>query len=85
MLTFFLDVIQDVVYENDYFAIPRIQSLEYDTEQARVDLCITPQSGITRGKGLQLSLLEKILTSQKLLYFILIFFLFLYPCILLQL
>lgn len=53
MLKLLLDVMQDVVYENDYFVLPRIQSVEYDTENPRVDLVVLPQTNNNRLKGLK--------------------------------
>ena len=55
MLKLLLDVMQGVVYENDYYAMPRIQSVEYDTAHPRVEVCITPQNGTARNKGLKIA------------------------------
>lgn len=45
---------QDIVYDNDYYVCPRIQSVEYDKNNPRVEICITPQTNSTRVKALQL-------------------------------
>jgi crossover junction endodeoxyribonuclease RusA len=52
MLKLLLDVMQGIVFDNDYYALPRIQAVEYDTEKPRVEACIIPQSNNTREKGL---------------------------------
>jgi crossover junction endodeoxyribonuclease RusA len=54
MLKLLLDVMQGVVYHNDYYVLPRIQSVEYDKENPCVSLCITAQSKLKREKGLQM-------------------------------
>lgn len=54
MLKLLLDVMQDIVYDNDYYVCPRIQSVEYDKNNPRVEICITPQTNSTRVKALQL-------------------------------
>lgn len=54
-LKLLLDVMQGIVYENDYVILPRIQSVEYDKENPRVELRITPQNISTRNKGVQIS------------------------------
>jgi Holliday junction resolvase RusA-like endonuclease len=55
MLKLLLDVMQGIVFTNDYYALPRIQSVEYDTENPRVDLIIQPQCSHQRNKGLHIS------------------------------
>lgn len=52
-LKLLLDVMQGIAYQNDYFVLPRIQSVEYDKENPRVELRITPQSAISRKKGIK--------------------------------
>lgn len=54
-LKLLLDVMQGIVYENDYVILPRIQSVEYDKENPRVELRIIPQNATTRNKGVQIS------------------------------
>lgn len=52
MLKLLLDVMQGIVYDNDYYALPRIQSVEYDKENPRVEVLIAPQSHNNRERGL---------------------------------
>ena len=54
MLKLLLDVMQGLVYKNDYYVLPRIQSVEYDKEEPRVEICIIPQTNNLREKELQL-------------------------------
>lgn len=54
MLKLLLDVMQDTIFENDYYAMPRIQSVEYDNENPRVECAITVQHRIARSKGIEL-------------------------------
>lgn len=56
MLKLLLDVMQGQIYKNDYYVLPRIQAVEYDKENPRVEICITPQTINARNKGLQLTL-----------------------------
>lgn len=60
MLKLLLDVMQGTVYENDYFVLPRIQSVEYDKHNPRVELCVNVQTQNNRQKGLKTTL-----TNQK--------------------
>lgn len=55
MLKLLLDVMQGPVYGNDYYALPRIQGVEYDKGHPRVELCITAQTNNARDKSLQLA------------------------------
>ena len=55
MLKLLLDVMQGIIFENDYYAMPRIQAVEYDTENPRVEVCVMPQSANARDKGLRLA------------------------------
>ncbi len=55
MLKLLLDVMQGIVYSNDYYAMPRIQSVEYDTENPRVEVSVIPQSKSNRDKGLHIA------------------------------
>lgn len=55
MLKIVMDVMQDIVYENDYFVMPRVQSVEYDKEHPRIDVNITYQTKIMREKGLKMT------------------------------
>ena len=54
MLKLLLDVMQGAIYENDYFVMPRIQSVEYDKDNPRIEICIIPQTNSERTKALQL-------------------------------
>lgn len=56
MLKLLLDVMQGVVYENDYYVCPRIQAVEYDKLHPRVEVIIFPQTNSERNKGLQLAI-----------------------------
>ena len=49
-LKLLLDVMQGVVYQNDYYVLPRIQSVEYDKDHPRVEVRISPQSELARQK-----------------------------------
>ena len=53
-LKMLMDVMQDRVYENDMYALPRIQSVEYDKENPRVEILITLQNKIQREKGMKM-------------------------------
>lgn len=52
-LKILLDVLEGIVYENDYTALPRIQSVEYDKANPRVELRITHQTKNNRDKGIK--------------------------------
>lgn len=52
-LKLLLDVMEGIVYDNDYIALPRIQSVEYDKENPRVELRVSPQTKNNRDKGLK--------------------------------
>lgn len=54
MLKLLLDVMQGIVYNNDYYVLPRIQSVEYDSLNPCVSLCITSQSDTMREKGIKM-------------------------------
>jgi crossover junction endodeoxyribonuclease RusA len=47
-LKLLLDVMQGIVYQNDYFVLPRIQSVEYDQGNPRVEVKLYPQSETSR-------------------------------------
>lgn len=55
MLKLLLDVMQGLVYKNDYYVLPRIQSVEYDKEEPRVEICVIPQTDNSRKKGIRLA------------------------------
>lgn len=52
-LKILLDVLQGTVMINDYTALPRIQSVEYDKEHPRVEVLITHQTKNQREKGIK--------------------------------
>jgi Holliday junction resolvase RusA-like endonuclease len=52
-LKILLDVLQGTVFVNDYFCLPRIQSVEYDKENPRVEVLITHQTKTQREKGIK--------------------------------
>lgn len=52
-LKLLLDTLQGKVFVDDYSALPRIQSVEYDKENPRVEIHITPQTANNRLKGLK--------------------------------
>jgi crossover junction endodeoxyribonuclease RusA len=52
MLKMLLDVMQGIVFDNDYYALPRIHSVEYDKVDPRVEVVVSPQTRIGRNKGL---------------------------------
>lgn len=53
-LKLLLDVLQDLVYVNDYTVMPRIQSVEYDKDNPRVEVLVTHQTVNQRDKGLSM-------------------------------
>lgn len=53
MLKLLLDVLEGVVYDNDYSVLPRIQSVEYDKEAPRVEARVITQTQNNRNKGLK--------------------------------
>ena len=55
-LKLLLDVMQGIIFDNDYYVMPRIQSVEYDSDNPRVEACVFAQSENARDKGLQLAL-----------------------------
>lgn len=54
MLKLLLDVMEGIVYKNDYYVCPRIQSVEYDKENPRVECMIQPQSTSSRKSALNI-------------------------------
>ncbi len=59
-LKLLLDVMQGYVYENDYTVLPRIQSVEYDKENPRVELRVSHQTKNNRDRGIK--------TTQNVVY-----------------
>lgn len=49
-LKILLDVMENTVYINDYYVMPRIQSVEYDKENPRVEVYVSLQSLAYREK-----------------------------------
>ena len=43
-----LDIFEGLIYVNDYYAMPRIQLVEYDKENPRLETLIRPQSEVER-------------------------------------
>jgi crossover junction endodeoxyribonuclease RusA len=56
-LKILLDVMQGIIYDDDMYALPRIQSVEYDVEKPRVEVRISTQSTSDRDKALNLATL----------------------------
>ena len=54
MLKLLLDVMQDVIFDNDYYVMPRIQSVEYDGGNPRVEISITPQTNSHRTRSVRI-------------------------------
>jgi hypothetical protein len=50
-LKLLMDVMQGIVYANDYYAMPRIQGVEYDPSAPRVDIRIVLQTEKDRVKA----------------------------------
>lgn len=55
MIKLLLDVMESTVYVNDYYAMPRIQSVEYDPDNPRVEVVVQAQLKSYRDKGLRLA------------------------------
>lgn len=54
-LKILLDAIEGRVYQDDMYALPRIQSVEYDKENPRVEITVSFQNKIQREKGLKMT------------------------------
>lgn len=54
-LKILLDAIEGRVYIDDMYALPRIQSVEYDKENPRVEITVSFQNKIQREKGLKMT------------------------------
>lgn len=54
MLKLLLDVMQGIIFDNDYYALPRIQTVEYDKDNPRIEICIAPQTSNAREKALNI-------------------------------
>lgn len=55
MLKLLLDTMQGIVFDNDYFVMPRIQSVELDDKDPRVEVFITPQKHRDRARALKIT------------------------------
>lgn len=49
-LKILLDVFQDCAYRNDYFVLCRIQKVELDADNPRIEVCLKPQTVRDRRK-----------------------------------
>ncbi len=54
-LKLLLDIMQGRVYQNDMFALPRIQGVDYDRISPRLELCITHQKKRDKEKAVLLT------------------------------
>lgn len=54
MLKILMDVLQGVVYQNDYYALSRIQGVEYDKENPRIEICVSTQTKADRQRAMQI-------------------------------
>ncbi len=55
MIKLLLDVLQGAVYENDYWVMPRIQGVEYDKDNPRIEATLAPQTETERTRGLKMA------------------------------
>lgn len=53
MTKLLLDTLEGLCFKNDYYVMPRIQSVEYDKDNPRVEIILKPQNKTERGKTLQ--------------------------------
>ena len=44
MLKLMIDVFQEIAFRNDYFVMPRIQKVELDKDNPRIEVCLRAQS-----------------------------------------
>lgn len=54
-LKLLLDVMQDLVYHNDFYVLPRIHSVEYDKDNPRVEVCVSVQDKTQRERGVKMT------------------------------
>lgn len=54
-LKLLLDVMQGIIFDNDYYVMPRIQGVEYDVDNPRLEVCVSAQCENARDKALQLA------------------------------
>ena len=53
MIKLLFDMMQDIAFHNDYYVMPRIQLVEYDKQNPRVEVYITTQKQRERNKWLK--------------------------------
>lgn len=53
MLKLLLDTMEGVAFNNDYYILPRILSVEYDKDNPRLELIMKPQTKVERAKALK--------------------------------
>lgn len=51
-LKILLDALEGIVFQNDYYVVPRIQSVEYSPSDPRVEVLFTDQTEVERQKHL---------------------------------
>ena len=52
-LKILMDVLEGIVYENDYTVMPRIQFVEYDKDNPRVEIVFSHQTEAHRERSIQ--------------------------------
>lgn len=60
MLKLLLDTMQGLVFDNDYYILPRIQSVELDVTNPRVEVFIIPQKQRDRTKALKITMYQQL-------------------------
>lgn len=58
-LKILLDALEGLIYKDDMYVLPRIQSVEYDKDNPRVEINISAQTKTNRDKGLKVTAQEK--------------------------
>jgi len=53
MIKLLFDMMEDIAFHNDYYVMPRIQLVEYDKQNPRVEVYITTQKERERNKWLK--------------------------------
>lgn len=53
-----MDVMQDVVFVNDFYVMPRVQSVEYNPEHPRVEVLVSMQQERHRTRGIQMTSID---------------------------
>jgi len=54
LIKLLLDMMEGIVYENDYYIMPRVQAVEYDPDSPRVIVYVAPQKESERQKWIKL-------------------------------